>query len=99
MSTLALDKVASYVGSDAGSPAYSYAFSYKNTPFATNSTGGSPGGPCYDPVSRTEQYCAGEHLLMSVTPKGYHDRRDTVQPDVNFGYTGLLSNPYYDSST
>ena len=35
MSTLTLDKVSSYVGSDGGSPAYSYAYSYsKDSPFS-----------------------------------------------------------------
>src|SRR5216683_2701165 len=101
MSTLTLDTVTSYVGADSSSSnkAFGYSFTYTNTPFATNSTGGSPGGPCFDPVTLTEQYCAGEHLLMSVTPTVYQGSTGTVQPGVTFGYTGLLSNTYYDSST
>src|SRR5258708_14153929 len=70
MSTLTLDTVTSYVGADSSSSnkAYGYSFTYTDTPFAPNSTGGSPGGPCFDPVTLTEQYYAGEHLLNTITP-------------------------------
>jgi hypothetical protein len=63
--------VSSYVGTDAGtSPSYedsSYAFSYAtNPPFAD-----SPFSACTDPLTLAQEYCAGEHLLISVTPTVY----------------------------
>lgn len=63
MSTMSLDRVESYVGNDASSQAYRYAFKYVNGTFKDN-----PFSICYDPYTLAQEYCAGEHLLMSVTP-------------------------------
>jgi RHS repeat-associated protein len=92
MSTLTLDTVVSYLGSDGGNPAYNYAFSYsggtfKDTPFSA----------CSDPYTLVAEYCAGEHLLMSVTPSIYQGSTATAQPGVTFGYSSPLENTYYDS--
>ncbi len=99
MSTLTLDTMTSYVGADSSSSnkAYGYSFTYTNTPFATNSTGGSPGGPCFDPVTLTEQYCAGEHLLSTITPTVYQNGTAHQLKQMTFGYSGPVSDSYYDS--
>ncbi len=99
MSTLTLDTVTSYVGADSSSSnkAYGYSFTYTDTPFATNSTGGSPGGPCFDPVTLTEQYCAGEHLLSTITPTRYQNGTAHQLKQMTFGYSGPVSDSYYDS--
>src|SRR5260370_40475844 len=98
MSTLTLDTVTSYVGADSSSSnkAYGYRFTYTDTPFATNSTGGSPGGPCFDPVTLTEQYCAGEDLLSTITPTRYQNGTAHQLKQRTVGYSGQVSVGYYD---
>lgn len=98
MSTLTLDTVTSYVGSDAGtSPSYadaSYAFSYAaNPPFAD-----TPFKTCTDPVTLAQQYCAGEHHLISITPTVYQNQVGHQLHSVQFGYATLLTDTYYDST-
>jgi RHS repeat-associated protein len=93
MSTLTLDKVASYVGSDAGAaPSYevaSYQLSYSSdAPFVA----------CTDPLTSAQEYCAGEHLLSQITPTVYQGNVGHMLHATVFGYTGLLTNTYYDST-
>ena len=63
MSTLTLDTVTSYVGTDAGtSPSYldaSYAFAYTANPPPPYAD--APFQTCTDPLTLAQQYCAGEH--------------------------------------
>ncbi len=94
MSTLTLDKVASYVGTDAGTaPSYeeaSYTFSYSSDqPFAA----------CTDPLTLAQEYCAGEHLLSTITPTAYQNNTAHMLHQVLFGYSPFtMRNTYYDSS-
>ena len=73
MSTLSLQKIVSYVGTDpyngsGSTPAYQYSFAYQDTPF--NAFGN--GMQCADPVIQINEFCAGEHLLTNVTESVYN---------------------------
>jgi RHS repeat-associated protein len=102
MSTLSLEKVTSYVGPDSGSgsyPAYEYDFQYQDTPFSS----GNPAqnnAPCADPTTNppVNEYCAGEHTLLSITPKVYQDGGvvHSLQPTLFHYYT--FTNTYSDHS-
>ncbi len=95
MSTLTLDSVVSYLGTDASSSSKDerYSFSYSYNSFKDN-----PFSSCYDPYTLIEEYCAGEHLLMSVTPTVYQNNAANTLKGVTFGYTSPLQNTYYDST-
>ncbi|MGB8346061.1 MAG: RHS repeat-associated core domain-containing protein, partial [Ktedonobacteraceae bacterium] len=91
-STMSLMSVTSYVGKDSGSKAYSYSFTYQDQPFSH----------CLDPYTLADEYCAGEHLLTSITPTVYQQGSDHTLKPTLFGYNA--SNPqdsyenlYYDS--
>jgi hypothetical protein len=60
LSVLSLSTIKTYVGDDSSASHlnYSYALSYNDTPY-TN---------CKDAQSGTNEYCAGNHLLTSITP-------------------------------
>lgn len=87
MSTLTLETVTSYIGSDSsGSKAYGYSLSYTDHPFAH----------CNDPNSLANYYCAGEYLLSSVTPTVYlTGTAHAIQP-LQLSYSEEVDN-YYDS--
>src|SRR5579884_3890661 len=89
MSTRSLQSVTSYVGSDSNSAqkAYRYDFSYDDLPF----------GDCNDDYTQYAQYCAGEHLLTSVTPTIYQNGTAHRMPPLSLSYTTGLHNTYYDS--
>ncbi|HEY6412037.1 MAG TPA: hypothetical protein VIY29_31650, partial [Ktedonobacteraceae bacterium] len=98
MSTLSLQAVTSYVGKDDGSGnlAYSYAFTYQDTPFAVK---GPWGGACADFTVNPSvpEYCAGNHLLSSVTPTVYTASGGHALKPVLFSYFPL-NNTYSDHS-
>ncbi len=101
MSTLTLDSVSSYVGSDAASGSsyeeYSYSLAYNSTP--PPSSHDAPFAACTDPTSGAQEYCAGEHLLYSITPTIYQSNTSNILHAVDFSYTGsTLQNTYYDST-
>jgi YD repeat-containing protein len=100
MSTLTLDSVASYVGSDAGTGSsyedYSYSFSYNSSP--PPSSKDIHFAACTDPLTLAQEYCAGEHLLSSITPTVYQNNTGNQLHPVVFGYTSALTNTYYDST-
>ncbi len=90
LSTMSLQNITSYVGTDTGgNKAYSYTFAYTDTPFVH----------CYDPVSLVDQYCAGEHLLTSITPTVYQSSGGHTLKPTLFGYSSATAtqNYYYDS--
>ncbi len=93
MSTFSLQTITSYVGTDGFSDniAYGYSFSYQDTPFSQ----------CNDPQSGTPIYCAGEHLLTSVTPTVYQFQYPSLNAHalkpVIFQYSPILTNSYFDS--
>jgi RHS repeat-associated protein len=88
-STMSLMSVTSYVGTDSGNKAYSYSFTYQDQPFSI----------CYDPYTLVKEYCAGEHLLTSITPTVYQQGTGHTLKPTLFGYTGgsQMENYYYDS--
>lgn len=93
MSTLSLESVTSYVGADpvgpgSGNKAYGYTFSYSDSPATSN---------CYDPETEIQEYCAGEHLLTSITPAVYQSGTAHTLKPVLFGYTDPLHDSYMDS--
>ncbi len=100
MSTLTLDSVASYVSSDAGSGSsyedYSYSLAYNSTP--PPSSKDTAFAACTDPLTLAQEYCAGEHLLYSITPTVYQNNVGSQLHPVDFTYTTLLQNTYYDST-
>ncbi|HEV2579448.1 MAG TPA: hypothetical protein VGT44_01235, partial [Ktedonobacteraceae bacterium] len=53
---------------------------------------------CTDPLTLAQEYCAGEHLLLSITPTAYQNNTGHALHPFVFGYTGLRTNTYYDSS-
>jgi hypothetical protein len=89
MSTLSLQSVTSYVGSDSsGSKDASYSFSYSDLPYTIN---------CYDEYTLVQEACAGEHLLTQVVPTIYlNGTGHTIKP-LLFSYSGLLADTYFDS--
>jgi hypothetical protein len=89
MSTLTLDKIETFVGTDtaANHLDYSYALAYnQDTPFAV----------CTDPSTGVALYCAGEHTLASVTPSAYLAGTGHAQQPTVFTYTAALTNTYSD---
>lgn len=88
MSTMTLDSITSYIGADsANQPAYRYDFAYQDTPFTTNYT---------DPISKTQETASGEHLLIQITPTIYTQGAPDTRKSLVLGYTGPLSDSYYD---
>ncbi len=92
LSVLSLSTIKTYVGDDSSTSHldYSYAFNYTDTPY-TN---------CKDAQSGTNEYCAGNHLLTSITPTVYQNGTGHALPGVTFGYSagGDRLNKYEDSS-
>ncbi len=87
MSTYTLDTITSYVGDDSSSShkASRYDFSYQDYPFYD----------CQDPYTLVSEYCAGKHLLTSVTPSVYQNgTRHTLKP-ATMSYT-RFDDHYYD---
>jgi hypothetical protein len=97
MSTLSLQKVTSYVGTDTqGYVAYSYQLNYTDWYF----TVGNPARnnyECADPTTNPplEEYCAGEHLLTQVTPTVYQGGAGHTLKPVVFHYDPQI-NTYSD---
>ncbi len=88
MSTLSLQSVTSYVGSDSGgSKAYGYAMTYTDSHFVQ----------CNDPYSLANYYCAGEHLLSTVTPTVYLTGTAHALQPLNLSYGEEIDN-YVDST-
>lgn len=87
MSTLTLQSVTSYVGSDSGPKAYSYTFSYRDTP-PTLVT---------EPISQLQEYAAGEHLLTQVTPTVFQNNSPNQLKPLLFLYTSE-TNTYSDTT-
>ncbi|HVU67377.1 MAG TPA: SpvB/TcaC N-terminal domain-containing protein, partial [Ktedonobacteraceae bacterium] len=87
-STLSLQSITSYVGKDDGTGylANSYAFAYADSTFWV----------CHDPLTQIETYCAGEHLLQSITPTTYVQGTSYQLKPVTFGYTAQVKDTYYD---
>ncbi len=104
MSTLSLQSITSYVGTDTtGNKAYGYQLGYHDSPITT--TLPAPGGgtvTCEDPNTQAQEYCAGEHLLTSITPIVYQSGNAHQLPPVTFGYNdpvnAPLINTYYDTT-
>ena len=48
-------------------------------------------------MSLTEQYCAGEHLLSTITPTVYQSGTAHQLKQMTFGYSGPVQDSYYDS--
>jgi RHS repeat-associated protein len=94
MSVLSLSTIKTYVGDDSSNSHldYSYALSYSDTPY-TN---------CKDPQSGTAEYCAGNHLLTSITPTVYQNSTSHALPGVTFTYSDpnqeTRTNYYEDTS-
>ena len=91
MSTLSLQTVRTYVGDDSSTSHldYSYAFAYQETAFGNC--------PSADSTLSTA-YCAGNHLLTSITPTVYQNGTGASLPGVDFGYSGGQTNSYDDKS-
>ena len=90
MNTLSLQQVTSYVGDDSSPThqAYQYQFSYHDTPFWS----------CADPIGQILTYCAGEHLLTSITPLVFQNGVAHPLKPVTLGYSQGTDH-YADSST
>ena len=97
-STLTLASLTSYVGSDAtGYKAYRYDFTYSDTTYYGNIP---PYTNCTD-TTGAPGYCAGEHVLMQITPSVYQYVSGQPQQHTlyatTFGYTSI-QDTYSDSS-
>lgn len=90
MTTFTPVSVTSYVGTDGSSSNkdYSYAFSY----------GGTGEQACTDDYSGLSEYCAGEHLLQSVTPTVYQNGSGTRLPELSVAYNGGSKDDYTDTT-
>ena len=88
MGTFSLTTINSYLNSDgsASNLAYSYALTYTDTPFQN----------CTDPITGTNGYCAGEHLLTQLTPSVYQSGSQKTLRATTFSYTSY-ADTYYDS--
>ncbi|HZU69775.1 MAG TPA: hypothetical protein VFA09_21060 [Ktedonobacteraceae bacterium] len=89
MATFTPLSITSYVGTDSpGNQDYSYSFSF----------GGSGYSSCWDDWTQLQMYCAGEHLLESITPTVYQHGTGTQLKGLVVGYSGALRDDYYDST-
>jgi hypothetical protein len=92
MSVLSLSTIKTYVGDDSSSSHLdeSYAFSYSDMAYST----------CADPQSGSKVYCAGNHLLTSITPTVYQNGTGHALPGVTFSYSADQTrlNKYEDNS-
>jgi YD repeat-containing protein len=90
MSKLSLQTVKTYVGDDSSASHLdeSYSFSYQDLPFTD----------CTDSVSLSPAYCAGSHLLTSITPTVYQNGTGHTRPGTTFGYTGTQQNSSTDTT-
>ncbi len=77
--SLSLMYLTSYVGDDStlNHAAYRYDFTYSDTVYYN----------CTDPASGQPGYCAGDHVLMSVTPTVYQSGTAHQLKGTIFGYT------------
>ena len=91
MSTLSLQTVKTYVGDDSSTTHldYSYSFAYQESAF-----GNCPSAD----TTLSSAYCAGNHLLTSITPTVYQNGTGHQTPGVTFAYSGGRTNKYDDSS-
>lgn len=91
MSTLSLQSVKTYVGDDSSTSHldYSYNFTYQESAF-----GNCPSAD----TTLSSAYCAGSHLLTSITPTAYQNGTGHQLPGVTFGYSGGRPNKYDDNS-
>jgi len=91
MSTLSLQTVKIYTGDNSSNTHldYSYSFTYQDTAF-----GNCPSAD----TTLSSAYCAGNHLLTSITPTVYQNGTGHALPGVTFGYSGGRTNKYDDSS-
>ncbi len=89
-STLSLQWVTSYVSDDSSSSRKDvrYDFTYSDTPYQN----------CTDPLTLAPGYCAGEHVLMSITPTVYQSGTAHQLKGVVFGYTTPQQDTYFDST-
>ncbi len=90
MSTLTLDSIETFVGTDSSLTHldYAYALAYnQDTPFVA----------CSDPYSGVALYCAGEHTLASITPTAYLAGSGFQQKPTVLTYSAALQNSYDDS--
>lgn len=99
MSTLSLQKITSYVGSDSsGQSAFEYDFSYQDSAFSSKNP--VSGYQCTDPTTNpgVPEYCAGEHLLTKITPVVYQGGTGhTLKPALFHYYP--FTNTYSDHSS
>ncbi len=88
MSTFSLQSLTAYVGDDSTSShkAYRYNFTYQDYPFYS----------CQDPYTEADEYCAGKHLLTSITPSVYQNSVQHTLKPVTMSYT-RQDDHYYDS--
>ena len=99
LSTLTLAYLTSYVGDDstASHKAYRYDFAYNDTPYYGNMP---PTTYCSDSTGAAG-YCAGEHVLTTITPSVYQYVNSQSQQHTlfatTFGYT-TLQDTYSDST-
>ncbi len=91
MSTLTLDSVTSYVGTDSSSAnlAFRYDLSYQDVPFTTQ---------YWDDYTQIQQAAAGEHLLTSVVPTVYQNGVAHVKKGLVLAYTVPEEDRYQDTS-
>ncbi len=91
MSTLTLDRITSYVGTDSSSAnlAFRYDLSYQDVPFTTQ---------YWDDFTQIQQAAAGEHLLTSIVPTVYQNGVAHVKKGLILAYTGPQEDRYQDTS-
>ncbi len=99
MSTLTLQSVTSYVGSDStGSKAYGYSMSYQDGPYSKDGfTRNGVTTFCKDPYTLIGIDCSGEHLLTKVVPHVYQNGTAHDLKPLLFTYSGGLQDVYFDS--
>jgi hypothetical protein len=89
MSTYSLQTIKSYVGSDITTPHPDYSYALSNSEGSYHH--------CIDARTGASAWCAGEHILNSITPTVYQNGTGHALPGVTFQYVGKNTN-YTDTS-
>src|SRR5450755_1192300 len=89
MSTYTLKTINSYVGDDSSSSHLDYSYSLSTSDTAYHQ--------CTDGHTGATAWCAGRHVLNSITPSVYQNGTGSALPAVTFQYQGLGNN-YIDTS-